>query len=80
MALDEIIKRTWTVADKVALFNNADQVFNHTFYWHSMKPMEDSKLDSIHRCCYGKITISGLKPGAVKKIIIQSFYHDKSVS
>jgi Fe-Mn family superoxide dismutase len=38
MALEEIIKRTWTVSDKVAHFNNAAQVFNHTFYWHSMTP------------------------------------------
>lgn len=38
MALEEIIKRAWPVSDKAALFNNAAQVFNHTFYWHSMKP------------------------------------------
>ena len=25
-------------ADKVGIFNNAAQIWNHTFYWHSMKP------------------------------------------
>ena len=25
-------------ADKAAIFNNAAQIWNHTFYWHSMKP------------------------------------------
>ena len=33
-SLDEIIKQ----AEPGPLFNNAAQVWNHTFYWHSMKP------------------------------------------
>jgi Fe-Mn family superoxide dismutase len=37
-SLEEIIKRTAGRADQAALFNNAAQVFNHTFYWNSMKP------------------------------------------
>ncbi len=36
--LEEIIKKTAGRADMSALFNNAAQVFNHTFYWQSMKP------------------------------------------
>ena len=36
--LEEIIKTTAGRADRSALFNNAAQVFNHTFYWNSMKP------------------------------------------
>jgi len=36
--LEEIIKKTAGRADQASLFNNAAQVFNHTFYWHSMKP------------------------------------------
>jgi superoxide dismutase, Fe-Mn family len=35
---EEIVKRTAGRADQAALFNNAAQVFNHTFYWNSMKP------------------------------------------
>jgi superoxide dismutase, Fe-Mn family len=37
-ALEEIIKKTAGRADQTALFNNAAQVYNHTFYWNSMKP------------------------------------------
>ena len=37
-SLEEIIKKTAGRADQVGLFNNAAQVFNHTFYWNSMKP------------------------------------------
>jgi len=36
--LEEIIKVTAGNADKTAIFNNAGQVWNHTFYWHSLKP------------------------------------------
>jgi Fe-Mn family superoxide dismutase len=36
-SLEEIIMATSGKADKAAIFNNAAQVWNHTFYWHSMK-------------------------------------------
>jgi superoxide dismutase, Fe-Mn family len=38
MALEDVIKKTAGVADKVGVFNNAAQIWNHTFYWHSLKP------------------------------------------
>jgi superoxide dismutase, Fe-Mn family len=38
LPLEEIIKKTAGVKDQASLFNNASQVFNHTFYWNSMKP------------------------------------------
>jgi len=38
MDLVDIIKATAGKADHAALFNNAAQAWNHTFYWHSMKP------------------------------------------
>ena len=37
-SLLDIIKQTALKPDKTALFNNAAQVYNHTFYWNSMKP------------------------------------------
>jgi Fe-Mn family superoxide dismutase len=37
-SLEEIVKLTAGKADKAGVFNNAAQVWNHTFYWHSMKP------------------------------------------
>lgn len=36
--LEQIVKTTAGVADKQGVFNNAAQVWNHTFYWNSMKP------------------------------------------
>jgi Fe-Mn family superoxide dismutase len=36
--LEDIIKKTVNDADKAGIFNNAAQVWNHTFYWQSMKP------------------------------------------
>lgn len=36
--LEEIIKVSAKDASKAGIFNNAAQVWNHTFYWHSMAP------------------------------------------
>jgi Fe-Mn family superoxide dismutase len=36
--LEEVVKATAGDASKAGIFNNAAQVWNHTFYWHSMKP------------------------------------------
>jgi Fe-Mn family superoxide dismutase len=35
--LDKIIRGTTGAADTAAIFNNAAQVWNHTFFWQSMK-------------------------------------------
>jgi len=37
-SLEEIIKISANDKTKIGIFNNAAQVWNHTFYWHSMKP------------------------------------------
>jgi superoxide dismutase, Fe-Mn family len=37
-SLEEIIKATARDASKTGVFNNAAQVWNHTFFWNSMKP------------------------------------------
>jgi Fe-Mn family superoxide dismutase len=37
-SLEEIIKISVGDKTKAGIFNNAAQVWNHTFYWHSMKP------------------------------------------
>ena len=36
--LENIINKTVGDSSKSGIFNNAAQVWNHTFYWHSMKP------------------------------------------
>ena len=38
LALEQVIAGSAGKADKVGIFNNAAQIWNHTFYWHSMKP------------------------------------------
>jgi superoxide dismutase, Fe-Mn family len=38
LPLEQIIVQTAGVADKAVLFNNAAQVWNHDFYWQSLKP------------------------------------------
>lgn len=38
MSLEEVVKATNGQASEKKVFNNAAQVWNHTFYWNSMKP------------------------------------------
>ena len=38
LPLESIITATAGKDDKTAIFNNAAQTWNHTFYWHSLKP------------------------------------------
>ncbi len=37
-SLEDIIRATAKDESKVGVFNNAAQVWNHTFFWNSMKP------------------------------------------
>lgn len=37
-SLEEIIKATVGQIDKAGIFNNAAQIWNHMFYWHSLSP------------------------------------------
>ena len=37
-SIEDIIKKTAGDVSKVGIFNNAAQVWNHTFYWQCMKP------------------------------------------
>ena len=38
LSLEKIIQITTGRAEKAAIFNNAAQIWNHTFYWNSMRP------------------------------------------
>jgi len=38
MKLEQIIAATYGVADKSAVYNNAAQHWNHSFYWRSLRP------------------------------------------
>ena len=37
-SLEDVVKAVAGDASKAGVFNNAAQVWNHTFYWNSMKP------------------------------------------
>ncbi|WHQ47115.1 MAG: superoxide dismutase [Candidatus Midichloria sp.] len=37
LSLEDIIKETANEIAEIAIFNNAAQVWNHTFYWHCMR-------------------------------------------
>ncbi len=41
--LETVIMKSWQDKTKTAIFNNAAQVWNHTFYWHCMKPQGGGK-------------------------------------
>ena len=38
MSLEQVVTATAGKADMVAIFNNAAQTWNHTFYWNSLTP------------------------------------------
>lgn len=38
MTLDDVMKNSHGRVEDTAIFNNSAQVWNHTFYWNSMKP------------------------------------------
>ncbi len=42
-SLDDVIVATAKDESKIGIFNNAAQVWNHTFFWHSMKPRGGGK-------------------------------------
>jgi Fe-Mn family superoxide dismutase len=56
-SLQEIVKRTAGKAEWSSLFDNAAQVFNHNFYWKSMKPggggRPSGKIDERIRGSFG---------------------------
>lgn len=38
LSLEQLIRAVAGKPDKVAIFNNAAQTWNHTFYWNSLRP------------------------------------------
>ncbi len=46
MSLEQIIHASAGDSSKLGIFNNAAQVWNHTFYWHSMQPGGGGKPDA----------------------------------
>jgi Fe-Mn family superoxide dismutase len=46
-ALEKIIAQSHGQESMRSIFNNAAQVWNHTFYWNSMKPLGGGKPEAI---------------------------------
>ncbi len=46
MSLEDIIKQTYGSDEYKAIFNNAAQAWNHTFFWNSMSPAGGKITDS----------------------------------
>jgi superoxide dismutase, Fe-Mn family len=38
LSIEEVVKASFGDTSKAGIFNNAAQVWNHTFFWKSMKP------------------------------------------
>jgi superoxide dismutase, Fe-Mn family len=38
LSLEDVVKKTWKQASEVPVFNNAAQVWNHSFYWNCLSP------------------------------------------
>jgi Fe-Mn family superoxide dismutase len=73
-SLEEIIKAAAGQQDKVKLFNNAAQVWNHTFFWHCMKAPSGAKPNSDIASALDKEfgSLDGFKD-AFKKASIEQF-------
>ncbi len=59
LSLEKIITQTAGKADKIAIFNNAAQTWNHTFYWRSLKPKSGGEPPAVLKqkieTCFGSI-------------------------
>lgn len=56
-ALHDIVRKSWKQPQFTAVFNNAAQIWNHTFYWNSLTPTASQQKPS----------------GKIEQALIQSF-------
>ena len=45
-SLEDIVKKTYNVADKAGVFNNSSQHWNHILFWQCMKPNGGGSIPS----------------------------------
>ena len=73
LSLESLIMRTAGKAEHAAIFNNAAQAWNHTFYWHSLTPKTGdgipTALNEKIRASFG--TLAKLKEQLAKAAIEQ---------
>jgi Fe-Mn family superoxide dismutase len=46
LTLEALILRTAGVEEQTAIFNNASQAWNHTFFWHCLSPQVEGNIPS----------------------------------
>jgi superoxide dismutase, Fe-Mn family len=58
-SLEDIIKASANNSEKAGIFNNAAQVWNHTFYWNSISPnggsLNDERLSKMIDDSFGSL-------------------------
>ena len=74
MPLEEIVCRSAGKAEHAAIFNNAAQIWNHTFYWRSLMPVGkgrpvSAKLSAAIDASFGSMTActAALSEAALKQ-------------
>jgi len=59
LSLEQILIATANQAEPVAVFNNAAQVWNHNFYWQSLRPQgggePPSSIKPLIEACFGSV-------------------------
>ncbi len=59
LPLEKIVQATAGKSDKLAVFNNAAQAWNHTFYWNSLRPAgagePPAKLKQLMESSFGSV-------------------------
>jgi len=48
LSLEELILKTYAQPEHIGLYNNAAQIWNHTFYWNCLKPAQVTQRPSDH--------------------------------
>ena len=63
LTLEEIIRATSGVAEHIAIFNNAAQAWNHSFYWNSLSPSGGGRLpeELANRVEASFVTVDAMK-------------------
>jgi len=82
MTLEKIIAATYGVADKLVVYNNAAQHWNHSFYWRSLRPQGggvppaalrgkiEAAFGSVAACQKELLTAATTQFGAVSLVVV----------
>ena len=76
LSLEEIIKGTSERPERAAIFNNAAQIWNHTFYWNSLSPTGGGEPPTTLKKCL-RILLAALMP--LRKNLPWPRFHNSEV-